>query len=127
VGTDWQKPFLEIAPWLVICFREDYRVLPGGRHENNYYVMESVGLACGLFITALQSVGLVTVPHTPSPMGFLAKLLRRPQNEKPFILFPVGYPAPGASVPDITRKPFAGIVQDDDGRVRGTTGEASDE
>lgn len=113
-GTDWHKPYLEIAPWLVICFRQDYRILPGGHRENNYYVHESVGIACGLFIAAVHQAGLVTVPHTPSPMGFLSQLLRRPQNEKPYILFPVGYPAPGARVPDIRKKTLAEVTQDDD-------------
>jgi nitroreductase len=124
LGTDWHKPYLEIAPWLVVCFREDYRVLPDGRHESNYYVMESVGLACGLFIAAIHVAGLVTLPHTPSPMGFLAEILRRPRNEKPYILFPVGYPAAGARVPDIERKPLAEVVQDDDGVACDEAGDA---
>ena len=115
IGTDWQKPYLENAPWLVVCFKEDYRIGPDGKHINNYYVAESVGIACGLFIAAIHHAGLVTLPHTPSPMGFLSRLLNRPQNEKPFILFPVGYPAKGARVPDIARKPFPEITQDDDG------------
>jgi len=114
LGTGWQKPFLETAPWLIVCFREDYQVLPDGSHRPNYYVSESVGIACGLLITALHAMGLATVTHTPSPMGFLARLLRRPPQEKPYILFPVGYPAAGALVPDITRKPFTEIIQDDD-------------
>ncbi|MFQ5719955.1 MAG: nitroreductase family protein [Acidobacteriota bacterium] len=114
--TDWHKPYLETAPWLVACFRQDYRVRPDGGHENNYYVHESVGIACGFFIAAVHAAGLVTVPHTPSPMGFLAKLLERPAGETPFILFPVGYPAEGARVPDITRKELVDILQHDDGQ-----------
>ena len=114
-GTDWEKPYLEIAPWLVICFRQDYRILPDGSKENNYYVHESVGIASGLFIAAVHQAGLVTVPHTPSPMGFLSQLLHRPASEKPYILFPVGYPAPGARVPDIRKKTLAEVTQDDDG------------
>ena len=123
LGTDWQKPYLETAPWLVVCFRQDYRVLPDGRHENNYYVNESVGIACGLFIVAVHQAGLVTLPHTPSPMGFLSRLLGRPDNEKPYILFPVGYPASGARVPDIHKKTLAEIVQDNDGRSSSPSGE----
>ena len=115
LGTDWEKPYLETAPWLVVCFRQDYRLDPEGRRENNYYVQESVGIACGLFVAAVHQAGLVTLPHTPSPMGFLSRLLNRPRNETPFILFPVGYPAPGARVPDIRKKPLPEIVQQEDG------------
>ncbi|MFQ5669452.1 MAG: nitroreductase family protein [Acidobacteriota bacterium] len=119
LGTDWHKPYLETAPWLVVCFRQDYSLLPDGRRENHYYVVESVGIACGFFIAAIHQAGLVTLPHTPSPMRFLSSLLRRPRNEKPYVLFPVGYPAPGARIPDIQRKPFDQIVQEDDGTGRG--------
>jgi nitroreductase len=103
LGTDWRKPFLETAPWLVVVFEELYGIADG-QHVKNYYVKESVGIACGLFITALHHMGLVTLTHTPSPMGFLARLLGRPDNERPFILFPVGYPADGVQVPDLRRK-----------------------
>lgn len=116
LGTDWHKEFLEIAPWLVVCFRENYGVKEDGSRITNYYVHESVGIACGLFIAAIHSMGLVTLTHTPSPMGFLSKILGRPENEKPFILFPVGYPAENAKVPDIKRKAFEEIVQWNDGR-----------
>jgi nitroreductase len=111
LGTDWHKPFLETAPWLVVCFKENYGVLSDGRKMTNYYVTESVGIACGLFIAAIHNMGLVTLTHTPNPMGFLSKLLNRPENEKPYILFPVGYPAKEAKVPDIKRKTLEEIVQ----------------
>jgi nitroreductase len=111
LGTDWHKPFLETAPWLVVCFKENYGILPDGCKITNYYVNESVGIACGFFIAAIHNMGLVTLTHTPKPMGFLSKLLGRPENEKPYILFPVGYPANDATVPDIKRKALAEIVQ----------------
>jgi len=111
LGTSWEKPFLTTAPWLVVVFRQDHAISPDGQHLKNYYVSESVGIACGFFIAALHTMGLATLTHTPSPMGFLRTLLHRPVNEKPFILFPVGYPAPDAAVPDITKKPLEEIVQ----------------
>jgi len=104
LGTTWEKPFLETVPWLVVVFEELYGFYDDGRKRKNYYVRESVGLACGLFIAALHHMGLATLTHTPSPMGFLRDVLGRPANEKPYILFPVGYPAAGAEVPDLTRK-----------------------
>lgn len=110
LGTDWEKPFLETVPWIVVCFAELYERLPDGSKVKNYYVQESCGIACGLFIAALHQMGLVTLTHTPSPMGFLNELLDRPSNERPFILFPVGYPAEGATVPDLTRKPLDSIA-----------------
>jgi len=109
LGTDWRKPFLEIAPALVIVFQVDYEI-DGDRTRKHYYVRESVGLAVGLFIAAAHEAGLVTLTHTPSPMGFLARILDRPPNERPFLLLPVGYPAPDARVPDITRKPVEEIL-----------------
>lgn len=111
LGTFWEKPFLETAPWLVVVFRQDQGRTADGSTEKNYYVSESVGIACGFFIAAIHQMGLATLTHTPSPMGFLRELLKRPANEKPYILFPVGFPASGAVVPDITRKPFDEIVQ----------------
>lgn len=102
-GTDWEKPFLEIAPWLVIVFRRIYE-REGDSKRNNYYVNESVGLATGFFLQAVHEAGLVALTHTPSPMNFLSKLLQRPTNERPFLLIPVGYPAPEAEVPDLRRK-----------------------
>jgi nitroreductase len=114
LGTDWHKEFLEIAPNLIVVFREDYGMEsnPDGsmRKFKNYYVQESVGIACGFLIAALHWVGLVTLTHTPSPMGFLTKILNRPPNEKPYLLLPVGYPAPDAEVPDIAKKPLAQIL-----------------
>ncbi len=111
LGTDWRKPFLETAPFLVVVFKEIHGRDNRGRKVTNYYVNESVGLACGLFVAAIHSMGLATVTHTPSPMGFLAELLERPANEKPYILFPVGYPADDAKVPDISRKTLDEVVQ----------------
>lgn len=115
LGTDWHKPFLEESPYLVVVFKESYGLGLGGERITNYYVNESVGIACGLFIAALHQMGLATLTHTPSPMGFLSRLLRRPPNEKPYILFPVGYPAPDATVPDLKRKPLEEVVQWNDG------------
>ncbi len=103
-GTDWRKPFLETAPWLVVVFEETHGVNPDGSSRKNYYVKESVGIACGLFITALHNMGLATLTHTPSPMEFLSRILERPRNERPFMLFPIGYPDPNALAPDIRRK-----------------------
>lgn len=111
LGTDWRKPFLETAPWLVVCFAERYEVKDDGEKVKNYYVQESCGIACGLFITALHYMGLATLTHTPSPMRFLNDILERPSNERPYILFPVGYPAEAATVPDLDRKPLDDIVQ----------------
>jgi len=104
LGTDWRKPYLETAPWIVAVFAELYQVERDGTHVKNYYVAESVGIACGLFVAALHLAGLATLTHTPSPMGFLSRLLGRPANEKPYILFPVGHPAPDCEVPDLRRK-----------------------
>lgn len=108
--TDWHKEFLESAPHLVVVFRQDYRELPGGRRKPNYYIAESVGLACGFFLAAIHRAGLAALTHTPSPMGFLSEILGRPRSEKPFLLIPVGRPAPGARVPDIARKDFHDIA-----------------
>lgn len=103
-GTDWHKPYLETVPYIVVVFEEIHGFFPDGSRRKNYYVRESVGLACGMFITALHQMGLSTLTHTPSPMGFLRDILGRPKNERPFILFPVGYPTADAEVPDIERK-----------------------
>ena len=102
--TGWEKPFLEIAPWLVVVFEEIHGVNDDGSRRKNYYVKESVGIACGLFISAIHHMGLVTLTHTPNPMKFLQELLGRPSNERPYMLFPVGYPAPDTRVPDLRRK-----------------------
>jgi iodotyrosine deiodinase len=103
-ATDWHKPFLETAPWLIIVFRRIYELGEDGKKQNNYYVSESVGIACGFLLTAIHQAGLVALTHTPSPMDFLTKVLNRPANERPFLLIPVGYPASDATVPDLTRK-----------------------
>jgi iodotyrosine deiodinase len=104
LGTSWEKPYLETVPWIVVVFEELYERRPDGGKRKNYYPKESVGIACGLFIAALHHMGLATLTHTPSPMAFLSRILERPENEKPFILFPVGYPAPDCEVPDLRRK-----------------------
>ncbi len=109
IGTDWHKPFLEEAPWLVIVFKRAYELNDGEKH-NNYYVNESVGLACGFLLTAIHQAGLVALTHTPSPMNFLSKILDRPANERPFLLVPVGYPKEEAYVPDLHRKPLSDIA-----------------
>lgn len=109
LGTDWHKEFLEEAPWLVVVFAEQHRPVEGGIRKN-YYVSESVGIACGLFIAALHHMGLATLTHTPSPMGFLSKVLKRPPHEKPYILFPVGYPSKDCAVPDIPKKSAAEVT-----------------
>jgi iodotyrosine deiodinase len=103
-ATDWQKPFLEIAPYLIIVFKRAYEFEIGGMKHQNYYVNESVGLACGFLLTAIHKLGLVALTHTPSPMDFLTKILERPSNERPYLLIPVGYPTEDATVPDIQRK-----------------------
>jgi nitroreductase len=110
LGTNWQKPYLEVVPWLVVVFAESYSFTPEGAKQKNYYVSESVGLACGLFITALHRMGLATLTHTPSPMRFLGEILKRPRNEKPYILFPVGYPAADCEVPDLQRKSLDAVA-----------------
>jgi len=104
LGTDWQKPFLEIAPYLLIVFKRIYEIDENGHKHQNYYVQESVGLATGFLLSAIHHAGLVALTHTPSPMNFLTKLLDRPENEKPFLLIPIGYPADECWVPDIKRK-----------------------
>ncbi len=104
LGTDWHKPYLEIVPWIVVVFAEMHGLDADGARRKNYYVQESVGIACGMFIAALHHMGLATLTHTPSPMSFLSDVLERPPNERPFILFPIGYPSAGATVPDVRRK-----------------------
>ncbi|MCF8465228.1 MAG: nitroreductase family protein [Flavobacteriales bacterium] len=102
-GTDHIKPFLEIAPWLIIVMKRSYEIVDGEK-KNNYYATESVGLATGFLLAAIHNAGLVALTHTPSPMNFLAKVLERPENEKPFLLIPVGHPAANAQVPKLERK-----------------------
>ena len=102
--TDWRKEFLETAPWLIIVFKKSYELNSDGSKGNVYYASESCGLACGFLLTAIHHAGLVALTHTPSPMNFLSKLLNRPENEKPFLLIPVGYPADECWVPVLKRK-----------------------
>ena len=106
LGTNEHKPFLESAPWLIAVFQQRWGFLPDGRKVKHYYPQESVGLATGILITAVHNAGLVSLTHTPSPMGFLNELLDRPKSERPFLLLVVGYPADDAMVPDIRRRPL---------------------
>jgi len=108
-GTDWHKPFLEIAPYLIVVFKQSYDLGKSGKRKN-YYVNESVGIASGFLLTALHNAGLATLTHTPSPMGFLEKILKRPENEKAVLLIPVGYPAENAKVPDLKKKSFQEVA-----------------
>jgi len=110
LGTDARKPFLERAPYLIVIFAENFAVDAEGNKTRNYYVTESVGIATGLLIAAVHDAGLVSLTHTPSPMRFLNEILSRPANERPYMVLVVGYPAEGAEVPDISRKPFDRIV-----------------
>jgi nitroreductase len=116
-GTDWHKEFLEIAPYLIVVFRIDYEEGPTALadgtagHKKHYYVMESVGIAVGFLLAALHQAGLATLTHTPNPMGFLNQILRRPKNEKPYVLIPVGYPARDANVPNLKKKSLDEIMQ----------------
>jgi nitroreductase len=111
LGTDEHKPFLEIAPYLIVIFAESYRILPEGRQGKNYYVAESVGIATGMLVAAIHHAGLVSLTHTPSPMGFLNDVLGRPKNEKPFLILVVGYPADDAVVPVIGKKTLEEIAE----------------
>jgi nitroreductase len=108
-GTDHHKPFLESAPYLIAVFKHIYDIKNGEKH-NNYYVSESVGMAVGILIAALHHAGVSCLTHTPSPMNFLASILHRPPNERAYLLMPIGFPAPGATVPDIRRKPISETI-----------------
>ena len=110
MGTDWNKPFLEIAPYLIIVFKRAFEYDAEGKKHQNYYVNESVGLAAGMLITAIHDAGLVTLTHTPSPMNFLQKILERPDNERPFLLLPVGYEADEVFVPNNRRKDLGEVA-----------------
>lgn len=109
LGTDWHKPFLEIAPWLIAIFSQPFQTLPDGKKLKHYYATESVGIATGFLIAAIHLAGLVALTHTPSPMAFLNRILKRPTYEKPFLLLVVGHPAASAVVPDIERKSLSEI------------------
>ncbi|MFK7771562.1 MAG: nitroreductase family protein [Saprospiraceae bacterium] len=111
IGTNWEKPFLEIAPWLIIVFKKAYDLDENGVRQKNYYVNESVGIACGFLISAIHQAGLVTLTHTPSPMNFLQKILERPENERPYLLLPVGYPSEDAQVPNFGRKSAEEVIR----------------
>jgi hypothetical protein len=114
LGTNPDKPHLEHAPWLIICFELVYDLEKGSdgsiRRIKHYYPGESMGISVGFLIAALHNAGLVTLTHTPSPMGFLNKVLNRPKNERPFVVLPVGYPAENCTVPNITKKPLDEIM-----------------
>jgi iodotyrosine deiodinase len=106
LGTSSDKSYLDVVPWIVVVFAQKSTPMPDGTLRKNYYVNESVGIACGLFIASLHSMGLATLTHTPNPMGFLTDILGRPASERPYILFPVGYPSADCEVPDLERKPL---------------------
>jgi len=110
LGTDYQKPFLQTAPYLIVIFSQSYRIAESGQILKNYYVTESVGIAVGFLIAAIHNAGLATVPYTPAPMGFLNKILKRPENERPFCILPVGLPVENCKVPNIKRKSFNEVV-----------------
>ncbi len=110
-ATNWEKAFLEIAPYLIIVFKKPYEVDAEGNKEKNYYVNESVGLAAGFLLAAIHQAGLVALTHTPSPMNFLQAILERPANERAFLLIPVGYPAEQAEVPNLQRKELLEVMQ----------------
>lgn len=110
LGTNWEKPFLEDAPYLIVVFKQSYG-MNSGEKVQHYYVNESIGIACGFLIAAIHKAGLVAVTHTPSPMNFLSEILARPFNEKPYLLIPVGYPKSETYVPDIQRKSLDEIIK----------------
>ena len=108
-GTDWNKPFLEEAPYLIVVFSKKFDINDDGTNTKNYYVSESVGIASGLLLIALHNAGLVTLTHTPSPMAFLSDILNRPPSDKPYLIIPVGFPSENAEVPNIKKKTFKEI------------------
>lgn len=110
LGTSWEKPFLETAPYLIVIFAQHYGLTPAGQKVKHYYVPESVGIATGMLIAAVHHAGLVSLTHTPSPMGFLNDILHRPPNERAYLILVVGYPAEDAAVPDIQKKSLAEIA-----------------
>jgi nitroreductase len=108
LGTDWTKPFIETVPWIIVVFKRAFEYVDDKKWQN-YYVNESVGIACGILINAIHHAGLATLTHTPSPMKFLTDILERPDNERPYLLLPVGYPADEVKVPNLNRKSFEEI------------------
>jgi iodotyrosine deiodinase len=110
IGTNWEKPHITTAPWIIVVFKVMYSLDEEGKKKGNYYQSESVGIAVGMLIAAIQNAGLVTLTHTPHPMNFLRELCERPANEKPFLLLPVGYPDENATVPDFRRKPLEEVM-----------------
>jgi iodotyrosine deiodinase len=110
LGTTSDKSYLDTVPWIVVLFEQRYSITPDGETQKNYYVKESVGIAAGMFVAALHNMGLVTLTHTPSPMAFLSRALDRPENERPFALFPVGYPSADCHVPALQRKTLDQVV-----------------
>ena len=121
LGTDFVKSHITDAPYVVVLFRQMYGVGANGKRVTHYYTQESCGMAAGLFLAAVHNMGLATLTHTPSPMGFLSSLLGRPENEKPFLLMPVGFPAPHAEVPDLKRKPLEQVSAWFDGEADAAT------
>jgi iodotyrosine deiodinase len=111
LGTDWVKTHVTDAPWVIVVFEQAWGPAPDGSRRKHYYVRESVGIAVGFLLAALHESGLCALTHTPSPMGFLRELLGRPENERPYVLVPVGYPAEGATVPELERKPLGEIAE----------------
>ena len=124
--TDWRKEFLDVAPWLIVVFAQSYGVDDDGERRKHYYVQESVGIACGMLMAAAHRAGLATLTHTPSPMGFLVRLLERPANERPYLLIPIGYPAPEVMVPDLPKKSVDEAVVWLEGKGRREKGEGED-
>ena len=110
LGTDWRKPHIEDAPYVVVVFEQAFGLRPDGSKVKHYYVKESVGIAVGFLLASLHRAGLAALTHTPSPMGFLREILERPVNERPYVLIPIGYPAEGCVVPDLERKPLDEIL-----------------
>ncbi len=111
LGTNWEKEFIDIVPWIVVVMKKVYDIVESEEKQTNYYVSESVGIAVGMFLLAIHNVGLVALTHTPSPMNFISKALNRPINERPFLLIPIGYPAENARIPNLKRKGKKQVIE----------------
>ncbi|MCF8414596.1 MAG: nitroreductase family protein [Crocinitomicaceae bacterium] len=111
LGTNWEKEFIDVAPWIVVLMKRIYENDANGEKQNNYYVAESVGIAAGFFLMAVHNAGLVALTHTPNPMNFITKALGRPENERPFLLIPVGFPAEKAQIPSLKRKDSSEVIE----------------